>query len=1340
MLNNSFFNIPITRRAINPDAGYEEAIESSPVITQRAIQTPQQEVIGNILNPLGTSGYLQPQHPNSVVFNDYNPNLQVPQNNNGFLSNVGGILNSAFFPAAQAEELSPLNYGSISNIDNTGYGMFPTSDGQVEQSVAPILRERANIPQTQYIEFPTQPQIDSGTDDTPISKTTGEKFETIQFTEDDLKKIPSGVLESSVTKTEVLQTQEEQNINNYADKFIQRYTSEIDPLKIFTQSGYINEIADKYQADRATRNELGELVRANRVAPDINSLSAGQLVFSPLKNAALDLGEYGTGIVSSTYGLLAGVAADLGLPVDEQDAMFSKQMQDAMDYWFWGSTPKQKAEDIYNFAFGTLFNSNDYKNLKASGNLNPATVLGTMFKNFYMHPVGSALDILTVAPVVSVPIKLAKGVTFSKAASVAKTVDNANKIAGKPSKLAQIATDVTRARVAQEIDKSATLIDSLKNANTNDLARVIKAAEEGLEVPANLQNLKNTLKSFSKNYHELVLKFAPYNAVNPKIMATTQYVARKLGTTFDDARRLLAPYFENAEYFKYPYAYKEQNAIKQLYDHITGITGLPKPEIERRFGKLQRVWKEGFKAGDKHALAETVGDKIIFYKGAIKNSKAPVDLNQVLRHELTHKDTLWLQNLSMTNDGAFEYFKNLKRALGKDLETDGVRKLLDGLDNEAISYAMDKLVDPNVYIPSDVAERVTPKLLDFMRSEYFDVLPNGNPSLTAAAKESFKSGNEVEKLLVKAEEAFDKGNLYPITHVNAEELGTMANFDANFAGRFSQRMVGQATYEDIAKALKKPDTWLENTLDSLTESNLLGQIAEGLVSPTEGGKNIVYASIDDIKKAKRISDIPLQEQKPLAGESVALDKKVLERIEDRLALGRGDNPFKHKLLADLWKTGKNVMLGTGLYLSGNIGTAAANTLLDSNINILRNIAQAQKTGGKLARLTGVRQPMIRGKQNISDLPILKQIDLINMPIRDAWSSIDKMTQNFTAEVALHNRLAKEGVPFANRAEYLKQIANTDKVKLADIIEDTARVAAMPAKESIIPKPLRGAVALGTGQFWGWMEDAARSSIHMTKKHPILSNMIYHHILGELGYNQELQHRLGIRADLEKPFVHMKINPKTGGFREVHLETSPQMNTVKVSAGVLGAMVGDKNLGLQEVGQGASLFLNTMINASKGLDKYGRPIQRYSKDKLDKTYIDQYSKKRYKWVQGQGLVPLEAQADEMITAALSNLISGVNLVNSTVMPTIGAITGQSYFRPAANRLFGSFDPNADIPLLEGSDPSKEVLPTDIITRFLGGFPSESYDDNSPVTGRNLRRIIRSGSKRDRLRENIRRQYR
>ena len=588
--------------------------------------------------------------------------------------------------------------------------------------------------------------------------------------------------------------------------------------------------------------------------------------------------------------------------------------------------------------------------------------------------------------------------------------------------------------------------------------------------------------------------------------------------------------------------------------------------------------------------------------------------------------------------------------------------------------------------------------------------------------------NKVIELYTQGLDLYKKGEIFPLTQADAKGASKILDALANnsetvkYAGKATTRIAGNAPYEEVAKALKNNSEWLDKKAGEIVKSIAKESIkanGEDLEKGLIKGE-LRYANPEEFETLKDLEELSLSKTKD-AVNSLPVDENLVKALSKYDTFFKDSNPYaKGSLLAEGYTIGKGVKLGSGKYLAGNAITGTANMLLNSGAELPVDIAQALISKGELGRNLGTFTEM-RWPSAKTYTPFGKIVTATNKPIASVLNAFDTPMQNFFGEVAAHNNLRSKGVPFKERTNKILELTQKDEQTLANIINDVRRVALIQSGDSWIAPRYRGLTALTTGDFWRWHEEALRSAGHMMKKRPYLSGLVINRLMGNVGFDREMQHRFGIKADMDKPNIHLKMDYRDGQFKEVSSEVVPIMNSVKFSSGVVQAFKGKGEPLVEALGQ-ASPWTTTILNAGMGIDRYGNPIKR------EGATIDYKTKKRY--INGQEVGGLKP--DEVITAIANTFSVYPSLYNKTLAPTAGMFTNRNFYQPYGNSIFGSFTP--DNPLVGGEsnlffsgNPTRPTTPLNSLDSFAGLYESRYYDENRPDHPAMLRSLIKSDMK-------------
>ena len=605
-----------------------------------------------------------------------------------------------------------------------------------------------------------------------------------------------------------------------------------------------------------------------------------------------------------------------------------------------------------------------------------------------------------------------------------------------------------------------------------------------------------------------------------------------------------------------------------------------------------------------------------------------------------------------------------------------------------------------------VRKNITP-ILDTLKEE------NG----LTKVRELSNSGNELATKVLDAKRLYDTGEIFPVTHGLAEVDKTKA-IDKSLQiknKRFSTREFGNASYVDIAKQLMRPSEYLETLGVNFANSEMAKQILEGAslggvksLAPDDIGK-AVYVQREALEQAMRnekdIHEVLKSAKKEkMRDDDIPLDEtvaKVLENKTERRGQSFGG------VTGDVVKLAKQSMLGAGSYLGGNALTAASTALLNSGPMLISDIIKASKSKGRLLQELGLYRTDTRATR--MHHPVTQAISDINSKTGGAalrW--VDRKIQNWWGEVGAHAALRKAGV---------NSISEATKVQLANIIHDTRRAGLLNDPASSLPAGLHDVLGV-TNPFFNWIETATKSTYHQLKEAPFLTNVVVGDILGNIGYDQEMQNRLKLGVKSTRPYVSYKFDDKTGEIKETTAEFMPITSSFKFAEGVLNR---DADM------LPASIpALSDLINVAQGKDKYGKPLKRAVK--LNEV-TQAVGSTRWKMNPQTGEIQkIGSQGDEMLATAVKALMVPTSLWNRTVAPAIGGMMGMHYNQPYAQSILGDFsDTDIHNNILVGGNPDKPRTGMDVIRAISGRSEYPYFEDRDYMTPAEARKFMRGVAK-------------
>lgn len=836
-----------------------------------------------------------------------------------------------------------------------------------------------------------------------------------------------------------------------------------------------------------------------------------------------------------------------------------------------------------------------------------------------------------------------------------KAIGAANK-GSKAARVVEDAANIGNAQVRREAQKLIDLSGKLNKADKVKLAEAIEYAETGKQVPKGYdKSVMKMLDQYSKDYQNLVAKFAPNQVVDSKVLSITQKYARDNGISFQQAAKELTPYFDDENIF----------AKGKQFDpnDINNYRLATKDEI------IENIKRQGYEVEiSKHKAGESFMDEVGdgTYKHKVQQKGATLPESKIVKfasdadlgtyyHELMH--ILNNEKIGAVNETTRKFHEVAPKQMAKygrgELD---IADMPEALREHFLKPKTEKLViEPKTRTLTEEGRN----LLEF-------------------------DGSKEAKAILEGEELYNKGWIKPVTHGLAEVSKDVVADTAErvMAGRFSSRIFGNATYEDIAKELLKPQGWLDSQVKSMVERQLSNEILNngtlaGKPLSLGNPKDTLYVSREvlengDLSKIKKSAT-----NSPAANTDIAIDKNIINEIDKQSAILRSSNPFNDPTLKDTYNLAKGNMLASGGYLVGNLQTGVANTLLNAGINpvgLVNDIANSIVTKGNLAKELGVYRNLKRTTREYNT-PVLKQIGQINAPVADFMNAIDSKIQNFIAETATNTNLRRQGIPVNKRADYLRNLKGQ---KLADIIYDIKKVSLMNTSNTLLPKKLYGTAGL-MNPYWRWVDTAAQSSLYMLQKSPVIANYLLVDTLANIGLDKEMQNRLNLGVTSDKPFVSYRYNPKTKEMEEVSAEFVPMLNTLRVGTTLGKMLTGEGTIkDLQSVA-GTSIPAVTAISmAFNGKTKYGKPILRSHRGLQDAMVIQ--GDKRYTMIDGRFQEDNRFHPDEPISAAVRELVGWVPLFNRTLAPATASaaswLTGKdyAYYKPYDNAILGRFNIN------------------------------------------------------------------
>lgn len=921
------------------------------------------------------------------------------------------------------------------------------------------------------------------------------------------------------------------------------------------------------------------------------------------------------------------------------------------------------------------------------------------------------------------------------------------------------------AKGAKKAEQARNSLDKLNKLDTATKAKVFEAAETGKWTDDILQ-YKNDVQQFSKDYSELVPDYAKVDAKKQSII---QKYARDNNIYYQDAERDLNPVLElleksdkaldtdkelrgvapsikveeTAPKFKYDetdsiikeefnlsgQSPKVQKAIGDLFDpeEIQAIKDLNGRElytaVQDKLGSPNAAAAWFQKNGIGEVSSDLTGRRTII--GGTRKAKYNPKTNEVIlykdamdeftqAHETSHALLKNLDNISDGNKAA----KELKDQIINEFDK-GAKGITETTQE---NFA-------NAYTNWLKAGKPLKTSADTVLKRVDDILnPAETKTVSRQLEQLASSGDRAAQAVLEGNKLFNEGKIFPITHAmeSADEAAKAAGFAndvGGYAGRFSRRGYGLTSYEQMAKALEKPDEILENQLKQHTEYSVAREMID---NGTVGGQSIApvnkASTVYINRKALENGNIrgalanPVKEL-PSSGDFMAIDKNMAAALKDQI---NGLESVYKSIMGDIYATQKSTLLSQGTYLAGNAITGATNTLLNSGVNTLNDVVAAIGTRGKLAKQMGIYRRDIPRKANTKIGQVVQTIN--DKTGGQLLRHIDGTIQNSLAEIAANASLRRRGIASANRLDALDKMSLKE---LGDAIVDTKRVALLNTNRTILPKNVTGVIST-VAPFWQWSDTAAQSALHLLKTNPLMSNVVLNDILGTIAFDQEMQNRLNLGVSSDKPLVSYRFDDRTGKIKEAKTEFIPMMNTITLMNDALKVAQGKAPESITLT----NTALGEIINAVSGKNRYGKPLTSRNMQVFQgRRYRRNPETGRFEVVEG-------GTAPEVLSAVTRGFFGLPNMINKTAAPfateVMSELSGTDYnfYRPYDDSLFGSIqpagvDPRANANFLVGGNPERPRTGRELINALSGGYESDYYPERQPLmTKGDLRSMLKS----------------
>lgn len=646
---------------------------------------------------------------------------------------------------------------------------------------------------------------------------------------------------------------------------------------------------------------------------------------------------------------------------------------------------------------------------------------------------------------------------------------------------------------------------------------------------------------------------------------------------------------------------------------------------------------------------------------------------------------------------------------GTELATAGEKEVLSSLkDFSKITDDLAKRYSPETYVGPEKTAITQKVLRDELKANpsatYAQVERDLTPIYEMADAGKFgdikklaDGGNVSAIKYIDAKDMFDRGRIFPVSHglANVEKMGeTLMRGSGDLAGRFSRRAYGNSTYDDIAKEISSPDNYLNGMVQDYTQKAVARQMLGGMVGdysilPAKAS-DAMYVSRELLEKGDLKGAVVGSANKAKLPTDIAVDKNVLKAMKDQLLSDKPLGP----IATDLVNLVKGSTLASGTYLAGNVATGLANAVINSGPMVVADFVNAIKSRGQLSKQLGTFRRNVKPTKIGTEA--LRPFDILNRYTGStALRQADRAIQNVFSEIAAHSEMRKMGIKPGDRAAAMGALP--DKT-VGQMVADVRDIALIPSPNL----PLNGMareLAYFINPFWRYPATAVRSNIRLQEKAPLIANVALQDILAPLCYDKEMQNRMQLGVYSDKPYVHYKVDDRTGKIMEVSSEFFPQLNTIKL-ADIPAQLQSGFSISNPNIPT-----ITSLVNALKGKDKYGNPMRRGDQDKI----ITQVANgKRYEFVNGQWQEMPMGKLDEIIATIAKEWTGAPQLWNRTLAPAIAPFvspTGQ-YYQPYGQSIFGSFGPSrTGANLLTGGDPKKARSLDELMYLLQGAYVRE-----------------------------------
>ena len=606
-------------------------------------------------------------------------------------------------------------------------------------------------------------------------------------------------------------------------------------------------------------------------------------------------------------------------------------------------------------------------------------------------------------------------------------------------------------------------------------------------------------------------------------------------------------------------------------------------------------------------------------------------------------------------------------------------------------------------------------------------------NMAKLAERAEATGDPMLKHLYDGMSLANKGEIHPYTLAGAKipEAGLVSNEGRRFQGASSSREYGTASSAEVAKAYRNIHNFLDDVANQKLKQEISTNIlntgtidgATKLVGENVAAKDIKYLNADLLADGRLTEAITLASDTPKPN-AVAIDKYNLNALKS-FTLPES-TPFRKGALNDMYNLAKETYLASGTYLGGNFISGLYGTLLNAGTpqGLIKDVISAIGSKGALSRELGTIRT-IRPANRRYSTKLAQGVSTLGRWLGTGLAPrVDALMQNMFSEINAHAQLRKMGIAPQNR---LSALAEMDKMKLGNVINNTRFSGMMNDKYRIFPRGDVRSVLSIANPFLDWIDTSTQVSAKMLIDHPILMGAVTSKLFGEIGFDKELQKRLGLKVYTDKPLVTYKADKDApSGSKEVTLSFLPQLTPVEFLVNPMKLLTGNS---------GAPV-LSAIYEASKGKNEYGSALRRsHAKDSMmavqnGQRYIVNPETRNIEPIKG-------TMGDEVLSTAIKNLFAPTSIANKTAMPIVAdlysRVTGNEahWYMPYGQSIFGSFTTGQpergqlSRNILYTGDPRKERTVQDIV-KGLGTYYERDYIPEG-ISGNVMRQIRRAGAR-------------